>query len=210
MPLTVATVEGYMTKPDGSVLSNGVIVFTLSGVAASDNYILNSQPVSVETDIDGFFTVDLLPNAAYEYPTSYDVTGYEYDEVTMTTRKGYSFGRIRVPEAGGDIQDMLPVPDYGNNNSVRVIKGDSIYWQCVWTDDIGFPIDLSTATIECRFVHTDGTVYNATIDDTAAAEGKFVIDADTTTYKLGQYGVRVTVTNAGITKTQTGVMRIVS
>ena len=129
MPLTVATVEGYMTKPDGSVLSNGVIVFTLSGVAASDNYILNSQPVSVETDIDGFFTVDLLPNAAYEYPTSYDVTGYEYDEVTMTSRKGYSFGRIRVPEAGGDIQDMLPVPDYGNNNSVRVIKGDSIYWQ---------------------------------------------------------------------------------
>lgn len=209
MPLTVATVEGYMTKPDGSVLSNGVIVFTLSGVAASDNYILNSQPVSVETGIDGSFSVDLLPNSVYEYPTSYDVTGYEYDDVTQTARKSYSFGRIRVPEDGGDIQDMLPVPNYGNTNIVTVIKGDTIYWQAVWVDDIGFPVDLSAATITCRFVHSNGTEQTATIDDTAAADGKFVIEADTSAYSEGQYKVRITIVNGGITKTQSGTMRII-
>lgn len=210
MPLTTAPVEGFMTKPDGSVLSNGVIVFTLSGVAASDNYILNSQPVSVETGVDGSFTVELLPNAAYEYPTSYDVTGYEYDEVTQTTRKGYSFGRIRVPEAGGDIQDMLPVPDYGNSNTATVIKGDSIYWQVVWVDDIGFPVDLSAATIACKFIHSNGTEQTPTIDDTAAADGKFVIEDDTATFAVGQYKVRITVTNAGITKTQIGTMKVIA
>lgn len=210
MPLTTATVTGFMTKPDGSVLSGGIVVFTLSGVAASDNYILNSQPVSVETGVDGSFTVDLLPNAAYEYPTSYDVTGYEYDGVTQTTRRGYSFGRIRVPELGGDIQDLLPVPDYGNSNTVTVIKGDTIYWQVVWVDDIGFPVDLSAATIACKFIHSNGTEQTPTIDDTAAADGKFVIEDDTDTFAVGQYKIRITVTNAGITKTQIGTMKVIA
>lgn len=208
MPLTTATVTGYLTKPDGEVLENGVVTFTLSGVAASDNHIVNSQKVTVETGAGGLFTVELMPNAQYQYPTSYSVIGYDVDAISGETRRGYDFGRIRVPVDGGDIQDLLPVPNYGNENSVTVIKGDDIHWQVVWVDDIGFPVDLSSATIACKFKHDGGTEYSATIDDTAAASGKFVVSADTSSYLLGQYKVRISITNGGVTKTQSGKMRI--
>ncbi len=210
MPLTTATVSGFITKPDGSILESGIVVFTLSGVAHSDGYILNSQEVTVSTGVDGSFTVNLVPNELYEYPTNYDVTAYEYDEVAGKPKKGYSFGKIRVPLAGGDITDLLPVPDYGKTNSVNVIKGDDIHWQVVSVNDIKFPVDLSAATIECKFIHSDGTEYLATIDDTAAAAGKFVVSADTSAYLVGSYSVRIIITNGGLTKTQVGSMRVVA
>lgn len=208
MPLTTATVSGYLTKPDGSTLENGIVTFMLSGMASSDNYMVNSQKVIAETDGNGLFSVDIMPNAQYQYPTSYSVIGYEVDGVTGEYIRGYDFGRIRVPVDGGDIQDLLPVPNYGNENSVTVIKGDDIHWQVVWVDDIGFPVDLSSATIACKFIHDGGTEYSATIDDTAAASGKFVVSADTSSYLLGQYKVRISITNGGVTKTQSGKMRI--
>jgi len=208
--LTVATVSGYMTKPDGSVLENGIITFTLSGVAASDNYILNSQSVSVATNSVGFFTVSLMPNEAYGYPTSYSVMGYEVDSVTGLPQKGYDFGSIRVPSGGGNIDDLLPVPDYGTVNTTKIIKGDSIYWQTVWVDDIGYPINLAAATVTCKFVHSSGVEYSATIDMTGATSGRFVIIANTSAYVLGQYDVRIKVINAGLTKTSTGTLKVIA
>ena len=210
MPLTVATVSGYMTKPDGSVLENGAVVFTLSGVAASDGYVVSSQPVRTSTDVTGFFTVELMPNDAYDWPTSYNVTGYEFDGVTDKPINGYNFGSIRVPVDGGFIQDLLPVPEYGKDNKITVIKGDSIYWQCVFVDDIRRPVNLTAATIECKFVKPDGTFETATIDTTGANEGKFVISANTADYTAGLYSVRLAVTNGGIKKTQVGEMRIIN
>jgi len=207
--LTVATVSGYMTKPDGSVLENGIITFTLSGVAASDNYILNSQSVSVATNSVGFFTISLMPNEAYSYPTSYSVMGYEVDSVTGLTKKGYDFGSIRVPSGGGDIEGLLPVPDYGTENYVRIIKGDSIFWQSVWVDDIGFPIDLSDAVVTCRFIHSTGIVINADVDITSASEGRFIITDDTADFLVGLYNVRISVLNLGLTKTSIGTMRVI-
>jgi len=208
MALTLATVSGYMTKPDGTVLENGIVTFTLSGVAASDNYILNSQVVSIATNSVGFFTVQLMPNVAYDYPTSYSVVGYEFDLTTNTTKKGYDFGRIRVPTLGGNIENLLPIPNYGIVNTTTVIKGDSIRWQSVWVDDIGLPIDLTAATVTCKFVHSSGVEYTATIDMTGAAMGKFIIKADTVAYLAGQYNVRISVVNAGLTKTSIGTLRV--
>lgn len=209
MPLTTAPVTGYLTKPDGTVLRGGRIVFTLSGMASADNHIVNAQENVAIPDAYGLFSIDLMPNESYEYPTYYSVIGYESESYSGRSATGYDFGKIRVPSAGGDIQDMLPVPVRSTTNVGRIVKGDTLIWVAVSVDDIGHAVNLTGADVECNFIHTGGATETATVDMTSAATGRMVIEADTTDWLAGFYSVRLVIDNQGIKKTQIGKLEVI-
>lgn len=208
MPLTTSTVSGYLTKPNGEKLKNGIAVFTLSGVATSDNHITSSQEVVVETASDGFFSVDLMPNSAYPYPTSYALVGYEYIFPTDRRGRAYAFGSIRVPETDSDIEDLIPVTGYGTRNTATVIRGDTIVWYGVYVDDIGHPIDITDYTVTYLFRHQNGEEHTGLADLYGASNGNFLIETQTDTFSLGQYDVRLSFESDGFIKTQSGKLEV--
>lgn len=152
MALSTSTVSGYLTKPDGKPLVEGAAVFTLSGAAASGDYITNSVEVVANTNSQGFFSVELMPNSAYPYFTYYDLTGYDHLNEFGKRGNGYPFGKISVPDSDANIADLLPI--YRSTRDTYYLhRGDSMDVGVTMLDIFDRPVDVSdslvSAYLEC-------------------------------------------------------------
>ena len=78
-------------------------------------------------------------------------------------------------------------------------RGDTISWECSYTDDLGGVVDITGYTIKCQarskadesvLLFTVSTTDN-TIDKFAPATGNFRIVIDTETFPIGRYLVDI-------------------
>lgn len=157
MPLTTVSVSGFLTLPNGQILTNGRVVFTLTGVANDSGYMVPHAEVVVETGSDGSFSVNLWPNSRYEIPTTYSVVGYTYDESKYRNGKGYDFGKVVVPTSNVNISDILPliVP---NKDTYIMHRGDSASLPIILLDANNIPADISDSTVTASLSLNDFSV----------------------------------------------------
>lgn len=83
--LSKCTVTGPFNRPDGKPFANARLTFKLSGRDREDDTIVMPSPVSVTTDADGDFSVELWPNSEGYAGTSYtaSVVGYPQFRVVV-------------------------------------------------------------------------------------------------------------------------------
>ena len=97
-------------------------------------------------------------------------------------------------------------------------KGDSVVWECEYTDDVGVPVDLSTVAIDCKAVGNDGVVLfsvsstDNTIDIHTPQSGLYrVVIEDTVLYVPKDYRVDIQYTVGSIVKSsETFTLRILN
>lgn len=110
MPLTTATVTGFMPEPDGVVFDGEtVITFSLSkpDVDTVDNATLPPTSISTTLDVSGALSVSLWPNERGSAGSMYVITAKVSDTSIETGERMFRLGCIQVPEVGGDIADLL-------------------------------------------------------------------------------------------------------
>lgn len=90
---------------------------------------------------------------------------------------------------------------------VKLKKGDSLVWECEYTDDIGAPVDMSTYVVKCQAKDSSGSLLFDLSSDTSgidiydAATGKFRIAVyDTTEFSTGNYEVDIQYTMGVLVK----------
>lgn len=210
MALPTYNVSGFLTKPDGTKLKNGQVVFTLSDVASDYRFLIPHSEVEVFTGSDGFFSVDLWSNDDYVLPSYYNVVGYDWDEATETRGKGYSFGKVIVPVGGGNITDMIGLlPRARVSDTATYYKGETLYIPMILANSYGLPINLSGYTVSAHIIppRGDPPLVTATIAD--SSKGMIDIEGDTSDFEIGVNRLRVVLTNAYGTKIHGGNIKVV-
>ena len=87
-------------------------------------------------------------------------------------------------------------------------QGDTIVWDCHYTDDIGGTVDITTYDLKCqaRLKNNMSTILftvsslDNTIDKYAPTNGNFKITQSTTDFPIGVYQVDIQYTFSGIVK----------
>lgn len=148
MPLNTVTVSGFLCLPNGETFPNGKVTFCLTRPSNDSGYMLPPEEVIVDIGVDGSFSVELWPNSRYDFPTSYQVTAYEYFPQLSDYGNAYDFGKIVVPETDVNISDILPV-FVPTRNTYVLHRGDSMLLPVVMLDGNNVPVDISDSSVSC-------------------------------------------------------------
>lgn len=207
MAITTVNITGTVQKPNGQLIRNGRIEFTLVGSVLTSAGAVTSDPVTVVLSGNGTFSVPLWRNDTFAYPTYYRVVAYDYDDVLEKSGKGYDLGRAWI-NAAGNLSNFISVPPfYRFDRKLRVVSGDTIVLNTVYVDGNRIPIDLSTVTLTA-VVLANGVEYPLTITETGP-RGVLLIEGDSTGIPLGQHEIRLKSVSGGVTKTMIGKLEIV-